>query len=118
MASEDPEVVGPLENATTKGSFTQEEPEAIEDLGGATHYPLRAARERTAAYIALGLTSILGFLLTLHYLMVWVFSCTDKTAEQIDALNTTMNAWLPVVSSLVGAAAAFYFAKERRAEEE
>lgn len=72
----------------------------------------RRAREATARTIALALIWIFGLSAAVHYIAMFVLVLNDKTAA-LEELNRFFNAWLPVVSGLVGSAITYYFTKER-----
>lgn len=69
-------------------------------------------RAETAKAIAMCLLSILGVGLLLHYLAVWVLSGSEA-APALQTLDNAFNAWLPVISSLLSAAATYYFTREK-----
>jgi hypothetical protein len=48
-----------------------------------------------------------------HYVAVIAFEWNGKS-ESVKSLQTILNAWLPVVSGLVGAAVTYYFTRDRR----
>jgi hypothetical protein len=48
----------------------------------------------------------------LHYLITTLLAFGGKE-EAIKNLNSIFNAWLPALSSLVSAAATYYFTKEK-----
>ena len=72
----------------------------------------RRVREATARTIALALIWILGLSAAVHYIAVFILVLNDKTAA-VEELSRFFNAWLPVVSGLVGSAITYYFTKER-----
>jgi len=72
----------------------------------------RRVREATARTIALALIWILGLSAAVHYIAVFVLLLLDKQPA-IEELSRFFNAWLPVVSGLVGSAITYYFTKER-----
>jgi hypothetical protein len=69
-------------------------------------------RAETAKSLATWLVFILGASVALHYLMTVVLAFGGKE-EATKGLNAIFNAWLPVISSLVSAAATYYFTKEK-----
>jgi hypothetical protein len=48
-----------------------------------------------------------------HYVLVCILAFSGKE-EAIKNLSAIFNAWLPVISSLLSAAATYYFTKEKR----
>ena len=83
----------------------------IADIGDLP-FESRRHREKTAKLMALILVCILGGSGLLHYVTVAVLVYHGKT-DVADKLGTFFNAWLPVVSGLVGSATTYYFTKER-----
>jgi hypothetical protein len=55
---------------------------------------------------------LLAASLGLHYLLVCILAFSGKE-EAIKNLSAIFNAWLPVLSSLLSAAATYYFTKEK-----
>jgi hypothetical protein len=80
----------------------------LEDL------PFHEARHRVEAArtLAKWLVAILGRSVGLHYLLTGFLAYSGKE-EAIKNLNSIFNAWLPAISSLVSAAATYYFTKEK-----
>jgi hypothetical protein len=69
-------------------------------------------RAETAKSLAIWLVFILGGSVLLHYVMTVALAFGGKE-EAIKNLNTIFNAWLPAISSLVSAAATYYFTREK-----
>ena len=69
-------------------------------------------RAETARSLAKWLVFILGASVALHYLLTAVLVIAGKE-EATKNLNTIFNAWLPAISSLVSAAATYYFTREK-----
>lgn len=67
-------------------------------------------RAETAKSLAFWLVGLLAGGLLLHYVFVCIL--TGKEAA-LQSLNSAFNAWLPVISSLLSAAATYYFTRER-----
>lgn len=71
------------------------------------------AEIETRDRLAMFLVKILAGSIVLHYIVVAVFmykcSTTDKLSE---SLSNIFNAWLPVLSGLVGAAVTYYFTRQ------
>src|SRR5438067_666744 len=65
-------------------------------------------RAETARSLAKWLVAILGGSVALHYVLVFILVCAGKE-EATKNLSTIFNAWLPAISSLVSAAATYYF---------
>jgi hypothetical protein len=70
-------------------------------------------RAETARSLAKWLVVLLGSGLGLHYLLicVLVFGGRDEATK---SLGDIFNAWLPVVSSLLSAAATYYFTRDMK----
>jgi hypothetical protein len=69
-------------------------------------------RERMAGTFALTLLGILAGALLIHYIaLLIVIDWGDKDAE--DMVEKVFNAWLPVLSGLVGSAATYYLTKQK-----
>ena len=75
-------------------------------------WPSQAAKHKaaTATSTAHRLVWVLAGGLILHYSFVWLL--TDNAAA-LETLGSAFNAWLPVVASLLSAAATYYFSRER-----
>jgi len=69
-------------------------------------------RAETARSLAQLLVWILGGSVLLHYLMTVILVIAGKD-EASKTLGTIFNAWLPAISSLVSAAATYYFTREK-----
>jgi hypothetical protein len=69
-------------------------------------------RAEAAHTLAKWLVAILGGSVALHYLLTGILAFNGKE-EAIKNLNSIFNAWLPAISSLVSAAATYYFTKEK-----
>lgn len=70
-------------------------------------------RAETAKSLATWLLIILGGSLLLHYSLTAILAFGGKE-EAIKNLNSIFNAWLPAISSLVSAAATYYFTRDKR----
>lgn len=70
-------------------------------------------RAETARSLARWLIAILGGSVALHYALTTVLALAGKE-EAIKNLSSIFNAWLPAISSLVSAAATYYFTKEKQ----
>jgi hypothetical protein len=73
-------------------------------------------RAETARSLANLLVWILGCSVALHYVMTVVLVIAGKD-EASKTLATIFNAWLPAISSLVSAAATYYFTREKSRSE-
>jgi hypothetical protein len=69
-------------------------------------------RAETARSLAQLLVWILGGSVALHYTLTVVLAFAGKD-EASKNLGTIFNAWLPAISSLVSAAATYYFTREK-----
>ena len=67
----------------------------------------------TARSLATWLVVLLAAGLGVHYLLVCILAFAGKE-EAIKNLSAIFNAWLPVISSLLSAAATYYFTKEKK----
>ena len=67
-------------------------------------------RDKTARYIAHYLVLGFAFLIAVQYYLVAHFAPAENKLASVEKL---FNAVLPVVSGLVGAAATYYFTRER-----
>lgn len=70
-------------------------------------------RAETAKSLAIWLVIILGVSILVHYILTAAMAFGDKE-EGIKNLNAIFNAWLPAISSLVSAAATYYFTRDNR----
>ncbi len=70
-------------------------------------------RAETARSLAKWLVVLLGAGLGLHYLLVFILAFGGKE-EATKNLSMIFNAWLPVISSLLSAAATYYFTREKQ----
>jgi hypothetical protein len=70
-------------------------------------------RAETAKSLATWLVIILGASVALHYVLTVILAFGGKE-EATKSLNAIFNAWLPVIASLVSAAATYYFTREER----
>ena len=84
------------------------------EVGELQDLPFHEAKHRaeTARSLTTWLVKLLAASLGLHYLLVFILALSGKE-EAIKNLSPIFNAWLPVISSLFSAAAAYYFAKEK-----
>ena len=79
------------------------------------HDQVRAAQDPSAqrAIIARILITMMAVGLLIHYAAVILFEWNGKH-ESVKSLETILNAWLPILSGLVGAAVTYYFTHEDR----
>lgn len=84
------------------------------EVGELRDIPFEEARHRaeTAKSLAKYLVVILGLSVGLHYILIVVLAFGGKE-EATKNLNAIFNAWLPAISSLVSAAATYYFTREK-----
>jgi len=85
------------------------------EVGEIKELPFHEAQHRaeTARSLATWLVVLLATGLGVHYLLVCILAFSGKE-EAIKNLSTIFNAWLPVISSLLSAAATYYFTKEKK----
>jgi hypothetical protein len=83
--------------------------EALEDL----HFHAAKHKADTARMLAFLLVGILGASVFLHYIVVAVLVAKGKEAA-VQYVGQIFNIWLPVIASLVSAAATFYFTSKER----
>jgi hypothetical protein len=69
-------------------------------------------RAESARSLAKWLVVIMGASVALHYLLTAILAFAGKE-EATKNLNSIFNAWLPAISSLVSAAATYYFTREK-----
>ena len=69
----------------------------------------KATTTRRIAYL---LIIILGGSFVIHHVLVTVLAFNDKTAA-MEVVERSFNTWLPVISSLTGAAVTYFFTRER-----
>src|SRR5260221_237497 len=69
-------------------------------------------RAETAKTLAFWLVVIMGASVALHYVLTAFLAYSGKD-EAIKSLASIFNAWLPAISSLVSAAATYYFTREK-----
>lgn len=69
-------------------------------------------KAETAKSLAVWLVCVFAGSLVLHYVAVGILTHYGKEAP-LETLSDAFNAWLPVLSSLLSAAATYYFTRER-----
>jgi len=67
-------------------------------------------RAETARWLAISLIATLGLSFFVHYGVTAYFIAEGKT-DAVEGLSRAFNVWLPVISSLAGGAAAYYFTR-------
>ena len=84
-------------------------------VGEIKDLPFHEAQRRaeTARSLATWLVVLLGAGLAVHYLLICILAFGGKE-EATKNLNSIFNAWLPVISSLLSAAATYYFTKKEK----
>jgi hypothetical protein len=92
----------------------EEPPIEAGEVGELREISFHEARHRaeTARSLAFWLVIILGVSVGLHYLLTAALAFGGKE-ESIKNLNSIFNAWLPAISSLVSAAATYYFTRDK-----
>ncbi len=92
----------------------EDQPIEAGEVGELQDLAFHEARHRaeTARSLAFWLVIILGASVGLHYVLTVVLAFGEKE-EAIKNLNSIFNAWLPAISSLVSAAATYYFTREK-----
>ena len=85
------------------------------EVGEIKDLPFHEAKHlaETARSLATWLVVLLGANLGVHYLLVCILAFGGKE-EATKNLSAIFNAWLPVISSLLSAAATYYFTKEKK----
>jgi hypothetical protein len=68
-------------------------------------------REATARMIAISLVGILAGSALLHFIAILVLA--HDQANAMEETDKFFNAWLPVISGLVGSATTYYFTKDK-----
>src|SRR5260370_31757231 len=95
-------------------SIPEEKPIEAGEVGELRDLTFQEAKHRaeTARSLAKWLVVILGASVALHYVMtvILAFGGKDEAAKN---LSSIFNAWLPAISSLVSAAATYYFTREK-----
>jgi hypothetical protein len=93
----------------------EDQPIEAGQVGELHDLPFHEAQHRaeTAKSLATWLVIILGVSLALHYVLTVILAFGGKE-EAIKNLNSIFNAWLPAISSLVSAAATYYFTRDKR----
>jgi chromate transport protein ChrA len=96
-------------------SKPEDQPIEAGEVGELHDLSFHEARHRaeTAKSLATWLVIILGGSVALHYVLTVILAFGEKE-EAIKNLNSIFNAWLPAISSLVSAAATYYFTRDKR----
>jgi hypothetical protein len=96
-------------------SKSDDQPIEAGEVGELRDLPFHEAKHlaETARSLATWLVVLLGASLGVHYVLVCILAFSGKE-EAIKNLSAIFNAWLPVISSLLSAAATYYFTKEKR----
>lgn len=105
--------MGELKEVRT-GHQVQEEPIEGGYVGELRELEFHETKHRadTARRLAYLLVLILALSIGLHYVATIVLILFGK-ADATENLSKIFNVWLPVISSLVSAAATYYFTRER-----
>jgi hypothetical protein len=69
-------------------------------------------RADTARRLAYALVCLLGGTVFIHYVGVLILVLNGR-GDAVESLSRIFNVWLPVISSLVGAAVTYYFTREK-----
>jgi hypothetical protein len=96
------------------GEAAEDRPIEAGEVGELRELTFHEAKHRaeTARSLAFWLVLILGASVGLHYVLTVVLVLGGKE-EATKNLNSIFNAWLPAISSLVSAAATYYFTREK-----
>jgi hypothetical protein len=96
------------------GTVHEDQPIEAGEVGELRELAFHEAKHRaeTARSLAFWLVLILGGSVALHYVLTVVLVLGGKE-EATKNLNSIFNAWLPAISSLVSAAATYYFTREK-----
>lgn len=81
-------------------------------ITGEEHKSVDEIRSKTARQLAFTLVYLFAGALALHYAVFLALALTGKE-ESADMLSDFLNVWLPALTGIVSAAAAYYFSKER-----
>ena len=97
------------------GGKDEDQPIEAGEVGELRDLAFHEARHRaeTAKSLATLLVIILGASIALQYVLTVILAFGGKE-EAIKSLNTIFNAWLPAISSLVSAAATYYFTRDKQ----
>lgn len=99
----------------SNGGKDEDQPIEAGEVGELQDLTFQEARHKaeTAKSLATLLVIILGASIALQYVLTAVLAFGGKE-EAIKNLNTIFNAWLPAVTSLVSAAATYYFTRDKQ----
>lgn len=108
---------------SNEGALNEEQPDRLDIvtadgpvIDGGLVEPLQNAsfevrhRAQTARWLAIALILTLGVSFFLHYGVTAYFLIMGK-ADAVEGLSRAFNVWLPVISSLAGSAATYYFTR-------
>lgn len=108
---------------SNEGASNEEQPDRLDSvtadeqlIDGGIVEPIQDAsfevrhRAQTARWLAIALILTLGVSFFLHYGVTAYFLIEGK-ADAVEGLSRAFNVWLPVISSLAGAAATYYFTR-------
>jgi hypothetical protein len=104
-----------MPNEQPLGAKADDQPIDAGEVGELKDVVFHEARHRaeTARSLAIWLVWILGGSVALHLVLTFYLALTGKE-EAGKSLSANFNAWLPVISSLVSAAATYYFTKKEK----
>ena len=99
----------------SNGGKDEDQPIEAGEVGALQDLTFQEARHKaeTAKSLATLSVIILGASIALQYVLTVVLAFGGKE-EAIKNLNTIFNAWLPAVTSLVSAAATYYFTRDKQ----
>jgi hypothetical protein len=86
--------------------------EALQIKRQQQEYQGKAHRDVITGRLAWTLIVVMALSLVAHYSVVTIFIYRGNTAAA-ESLQNIFHAWLPVISGLVGAAVAYYFADKK-----
>ena len=103
-----------MSNEPVTNPTIDEKPIEAGEVGELRDLTFQEAKHRaeTARSLATWLVVILGASVGLHYILTAILAFGGKE-EASKSLSTIFNAWLPAISSLVSAAATYYFTREK-----
>jgi len=98
-------------NESQDGDAPEEEP-VVFDPAQRPHVSEPRDPSVDRAIIARILIGMMAIGLVFHYAAVITFEWSGKH-DSVKSLETILNAWLPILSGLVGAAVTYYFTREK-----
>jgi hypothetical protein len=98
--------------ATQDGETSDEEQHVVDDPQERPRASKPRDQSVDRAIIAKVLIGMMAVGLVVHYVAVIIFEWNGKH-DSVKSLETVLNAWLPILSGLVGAAVTYYFTREK-----